>query len=87
MIKFFPVGNAFRQFVQFISDTGCHGDRLCVSSLQNRDKETAVHQAGDKVAVFRFHCFCQRKQAAVMVTIKLVDTFKKIFFRFIYLSY
>ena len=60
---------------------------LGVTALQNRNKQTAVDQAGNKMAaVCRFHCFCQRNQAAVVVTIKLISTFQEVFFGLFYLA-
>ena len=86
MIKFFPVGDACRQFVQLLQIPDTMGICFGVPTFQNGDKQTAVDQAGDKVAVFCLHRFGQRKQAAVMVAIKLIGTFQEIFFGFIYLS-
>jgi hypothetical protein len=52
MIKFFPVGDVCCKFVQLLQIADTMGICLGVPTFQNRDKQTAVDQTGDKMAVF-----------------------------------
>ena len=86
IIKCFPVGNAHCKFVQLFQIPNTMGICFGVATFQNGDKQAAKNQAGNYMTFFCLHDVGQRKQAAVMVSIKLVGAPQKIFFGFIYLS-